>query len=132
MRKLRLKEVKNQRMESSCPGTLVGRQNIYSEKSQSDGGGGAPSLMREIELYPGGAPSRVTGIKPYPVGVSQSCGETSPCLGSPSLFVRAQPLSFGSFQLAQRHRERRKKGPAPDPCFQHKGLLPRLERRCRQ
>lgn len=55
MRKLRLKEVKNQRMESSCPGALVGRQNIYAEKSQSDGGGG-PSLMREIELYPGGAP----------------------------------------------------------------------------
>ena len=44
--------------------------------------------MREIEFYPENAPSRMTSIQPNPVGVSQSCGETSPYLGSPSLFVR--------------------------------------------
>ena len=86
--------------------------------------------MREIEFYPEYAPSRMTSIQPNPVGVSQSCGETSPCLGSPSLVVRAQTLSFGSFHLAQRPRERRRKGPAPDPYFQHKVLLPTLERKC--
>ena len=52
----------------------------------------APGLMREIEFYPGYAASRMTSTQPNPVGVSQSCGETSPCFGSPSMFVRAQTV----------------------------------------
>ena len=89
----------------------------------------APGLMREIEFYPGYAASRMISTQRNPVGVSQSCGETSPCFGSPSLFVRAQTLFFDSFHLAQRPRERRRERPAPDPCFQHKVLLPTLDRK---
>lgn len=126
MKRLRFKEVKNQRMKSSAPGTLT---------ASADGEGDAlfPGSLRLKEgdlALPWGQPSSGDGHKALPSGSPPVLlGDRGFILGQ--LLVKARPLPLGSCQFAQRLRERRGRELALHPSVPHRAPLWGLGRRRR-